>query len=585
MQVLEAYINRTMVKFNLPLSVITFFLLVNFFNTGCNNASEKSLNEKKVKAKLDSAENLTIRAPDSALAFYKEIVSTEKELNPEQLLKVKMGMAECRFSTGEQLEAIKDIQELEKQAVLKKDTSEILKILILGGNFYIKRDQNNESRKVFERGLKHAVAVGDQRYIIRFRQGLATSLFGLNQFPRAIKEFKKVLSEAQILNDSDVLAVTYQNIALVYYHKKDYETSIDYQRHALTYNRKGIQSESYAEMLNNLGAYYSSTDRVDSALQCYLASERIHRGLKNPQGIIRTRFNQANIKLKQRKLKEAEIEFISILEEVKKYNITVGEFYVLNSLSEVKELQGNYPLALALFDSSLNHLLKNNMKYLGTNIVSNRVNLIKNKLRLDTNHIEYKKQREYELQFAVASDDSVLKQLKKEIYPSKALTKKESESKVSDKTWKLTFIGFTSTLLISLLIWQIRKKRVSSPADALKGHTTWSEFPERFKILFEEEFIWKNPACTPSMLSKKLSIDVDMLNQLCSFYFDQAAQEVINKRRISFACQQLDNDHQQMPSMDDLAREAGFEHTSQFYKAFLSITGMQPYEYWNKKTE
>lgn len=413
------------------------------------------------------------------------------------MLHAKLGVAESRFLTGKQLEAIKEVQLLEKDAVQRKDTAQLLRILILGGNFFIKRDQHEESRKVFERGLKYAVKFGDQQHIIRFRQGLATSLFGLNQFPGAIKEFKKVLSEAQILNDSDVLAVTYQNVALVYYHKQDFETCIDYQRHALTYNRKGIKSDSYAEMLNNLGAYFSAANRVDSALQCYFASESIHRILKNPQGVIRSKFNQANIKLKQKKLAEAEKEFINLNTEVKKYDITVGEFYVLNSLAEVKELQGKYSIALVLYDSTLNHLLKNNMKYLGTQTLSSRLNLIKQKMKLDTNHIAFKNQRSYEAQFAVATDDTVLSQFKKETYPTKSKIKSVSENQKSSYDWVYYLTGLSALIITLVLVRKRHKKQPINIQKFLEENPKFIHFQTSMNQMLDEEFLWKDPDCPP----------------------------------------------------------------------------------------
>lgn len=564
-----------------------YFLTALLSLLSCNNDQEEIQHENRIKARLDSAEFLSVRAPDSAILLYKELLTNKQELDADQLIKVKLGIIEARFLTGQQLEAIKEIQVLEQDAERRKDTAQLLKILILEGNFFIKRDQNEESKKVFERGLKNALALRDQRHIIRFRQGMATSMFGLNQYSSAIKEFKKVLSEAQILNDSDVLAVVYQNVALVYHQKQDLETCIDYQRHALTFNRKGIQSDSYAEMLNNLGAYYSSANRVDSALQCYLASERIYRGLKNPQGIIRSRFNQANIKLKQKKLNEAEKEFLSLMDEVKKYHITVGEFYVLNSLAEVKELQGNLSLSLTLFDSSLNHLLKNNMKYLGAQVMPSRLKLIKEKMKLDTNHLEFKKQQEYEIQFAATNNDSLLKQFKQDTHASKNNIKKQVQSNSTNYDWIFWTIGLSSLIGIGVVVKRRKAKASSQLTDIssneLGGKTVAGDFEEKLTQLFNNEQLWKDPNCTAGLIASKLQIDEATLQKLCSQRYKQSISEIVNKRRIDFACQQLNAANQHLPSLEDLAKESGFESTTHFYKAFTSVTGMQPHEYWEKR--
>ncbi len=555
--------------------------------SACESKTGKSDTEKENDSRIAKAKSFLNSAPDSSFQLYSEVLKDSSQLTELQLVEVLLGVAETRFALGGHDEALNEVKQIEADPFVVADTTLMLKVLVMKGNFYSRREQNEDARKAFEKGLRLATAINDARHIIRFRLGVATSLYGLNKFNSALTEFKKVLSEAEIQNDSDVLAVTYQNIALIYSYQKDASTTaIDYQRHALTFNRSGIHSDSYAEMLNNLGAYYGANDQVDSSLQCYLASERIYRKLKNPQGIIRSKFNQANAKLRQKKYKESEVEFLGLLQEVRKYKITTGEFYVLSSLSEVKEFQGKYREALMLLDSSLFHLIKNNMNRLGGQLMETRKQLIRDKLKLDTTNKEWSKQKYFETSFLTAADDSVLLSLKKAKATAKRENVKSTTPEQSYKDWIYPVLCI-SGLLVLLIIWMKYKSNSSIQSNKQVELITLKSDNYRGVLVgfLEEEFLWKDSDFTSLQLAEKLKLDPIAGDKISYDLFNKSLQELINEKRIEHACRIFDSSSQRIPSMDAVAKECGFENTSRFYKAFASITGMQPTEYLNSRNQ
>ena len=164
-------------------------------------------------------------------------------------------------------------------------------------------------------------------------------------------------------------------------------------------------------------------------------------------------------------------------------------------LAEVKELQGKYSIALVLYDSTLNHLLKNNMKYLGTQTLSSRLNLIKQKMKLDTNHIAIKNQRSYEAQFAVATDDTVLSQFKKETYPTKSKIKSVSENQKSSYDWVYYLTGLSALIITLVLVRKTHKKQPINIQKFLEENPKFIHFQTSMNQMLDEEFLWKDPDC------------------------------------------------------------------------------------------
>ncbi len=103
---------------------------------------------------------------------------------------------------------------------------------------------------------------------------------------------------------------------------------------------------------------------------------------------------------------------------------------------------------------------------------------------------------------------------------------------------------------------------------------------ERLKAIIENDKIYLNKELTLPLLARELHTNRTYLTNMFKAEFNTGFTEVINRYRISEACNILKNTPKEQITIEQIAELAGFHSKSAFNKAFKRFKKTTPSEYW-----
>lgn len=103
---------------------------------------------------------------------------------------------------------------------------------------------------------------------------------------------------------------------------------------------------------------------------------------------------------------------------------------------------------------------------------------------------------------------------------------------------------------------------------------------QRLKTKIENDKIYLNKELTLPLLARELHTNRTYLTNMFKVEFNTGFTEVINRYRISEACNILKNTPKEQITIEQIAELAGFHSKSAFNKAFKRFKNTTPSKYW-----
>ncbi|RMG81410.1 MAG: tetratricopeptide repeat protein, partial [Bacteroidetes bacterium] len=153
-----------------------------------------------------------------------------------------------------------------------------------------------------------------------------------DQLNKAIEFYNKSLKIDKLRNDKQSMALTYNNIAVIYLSLGKIEDALNYLSQAL----KSYESIDYKEgmslVYNNIGAIYQKQNDYQNAKKFYLKSIQIDSALKRIKPLISTYSNLGLITLEEKDTLNAKKIFSKALSFADETSYLQGKALVLNNL-------------------------------------------------------------------------------------------------------------------------------------------------------------------------------------------------------------------------------------------------------------
>ncbi len=178
----------------------------------------------------------------------------------------------------------------------------------------------------------------------------------LGEFEVALKYLNQALNEAEKLNDYEVIADVYRNMAIVKYYTSNYENALECSKKALEYALKSGNYDLLANSYNVIGVLYSTMGMHDEALHYYKKYLEISQKLGNYDYISKA-YNNIFVAYKSKgdfqKGKEYYIKSFEIALKIgNPRDLALG----YNNMAVIEAQDGSFPKALEYMEKSVKYL-------------------------------------------------------------------------------------------------------------------------------------------------------------------------------------------------------------------------------------
>lgn len=553
----------------------------------CNpKQNQEQANSLSIKQQLHIADSLFEKSGTQAIPNYRTLYHQLEAVKPKDRILVVCRLAECWHDKGQYDSAHALLNQVLQAETIIKDSVSLLTIRLTKAQLHQDLEQVDSAEANYLKCLNIAEKLKLRELRFKATFGLANAYSSQNKIGQSQQLYFKLIPEAIELKDSSNLAFIHQNIAFNYQLKGKNKDAIRYYLLAKEYLANKPSSLAYAEILNNLGTCYSASNILDSALNNYIASELIFRMKNNKTGIMRSVFNQANIKQKQGKLKEAESDYFRILKDARLFQIKIAEGYVLSELAMIRFRQKNYKEAVKLIDSSFNFLINNDIVARGHQILDNREEIITNAVGKNKNHHWWKEQEAMRAQINNPSEDSLLVN-SESVGPNRL---KFAQVKTNKKQpWDKFLIPLLALFAVSLLVvffvlprlmankntkQEVNPEQLAQQALALEN---------RLLYLLEKDKKWKSAKFTSHTFAQEIGIPKLHLEAVIQHLWGISIERLILQYRVNYASELLDDPASAWMNSEQIAASCGFNSVTSFYKGFVAITGMQPIDYQKRQ--
>ncbi len=288
-------------------------------------------------------------------------ILTLKELPIRDFLSSKLLEVRILIRLGELEEANVTIQSVLPKAREFGDDLIIVDILLCQSELHWRFSDLDESIQILKEIKKflddideniYTKAEIDQRKEAYYRNGGIIDWYKGN-LDKALEQFQQSLSILETLDDKQGIAITLNNLGLVYRSKGNIHEAIDYHKQSLTFIDTSSDDRIHASILNNLGVAYQTQGDHETALDYQLRSLAIKEKIGNKQDIALSMIN-LGVNCRMQGLLNQALEYYQqaqgIFEELgDKKNIAL----ILNNLGDVYHLKGDLNLALEYNQESL----------------------------------------------------------------------------------------------------------------------------------------------------------------------------------------------------------------------------------------
>ena len=160
--------------------------------------------------------------------------------------------ASAHIAVSEKEEALREIEEAEKQFVLLND--KLGQSQALHGRAKLKNNEGqlDEALDLFHRAMQLSDSIGDNRMIARILVSAAGPEIDKGRFPAAMTHLTKALQLATASGDDSARARAFHNLGDVYAEQRNYDIAMDRYRQALALKKRLQDRSGIANTLNSM---------------------------------------------------------------------------------------------------------------------------------------------------------------------------------------------------------------------------------------------------------------------------------------------------------------------------------------------
>src|SRR5690625_187945 len=223
------------------------------------------------------------------------------------------------------------------------------------GTAYLSAGFYQKGLETYLKMLDLAEETGEDRMKLGITINLGNSYRSLGDLPLAIDSFLDVLSQAEEQQDTLVIALALNNLASINTHQQNYELSREYLQRALELN---IASGNVRNQLTNhisLGVLYRELQNFEETFRNFQDALQLATDFEILLPQTQILYNLGTLYLAFDRLDQARDYFEESLKLSRENNYRSGIYFNEYHLGRVYEKMGDYPHALELYRSALQH--------------------------------------------------------------------------------------------------------------------------------------------------------------------------------------------------------------------------------------
>ena len=270
-------------------TVLFFFLYCPAQNLdSLRNAANKELRSaEKAKLYLLLAEQTVNFNPDTSVLYARKGLEFAKSAKEEiSVIRAEYFLAVYNYKTGNLDSILYFTRKNTPKLLDNKDEETLLSNYInLEGNYYMRTNQQKEALERFYHALSVADRSGDPLGKIKGHTNIGFAHMELNQFEKAITEFK---TAAQLMQQHNLnrYATVYNNLASCFGSLGELDSAKKYVSLGITTAKKNNDLVSEANGLNILGTLYNEKKQYRDALQVFIRAREIREKIGDPFFIV-----------------------------------------------------------------------------------------------------------------------------------------------------------------------------------------------------------------------------------------------------------------------------------------------------------
>jgi CHAT domain-containing protein len=143
--------------------------------------------------------------------------------------------------------------------------------------YYLKNNDAEEMYRLLEIASGYAAKSTDSELHIRILTGLGLASWNLGKFTESIKYLDQAAKLSQKKNQTHLLALAYENLAVSYAARADFQQALDYYGKALRIFEDEKNPHALAYVYGNMGVTYERMGDIENAMTLYEKSLEIHK--------------------------------------------------------------------------------------------------------------------------------------------------------------------------------------------------------------------------------------------------------------------------------------------------------------------
>ncbi|MBN2663290.1 MAG: tetratricopeptide repeat protein [Bacteroidales bacterium] len=219
-----------------------------------------------------------------------------------------------------------NIDSLKHELTVKNDRKSTICFQI--AHLYNDQFENDSAIKYFLIALENT---NNTREKAKIQQDLGISYFHKNDFQKSLENFKLSLDNSILIQDDSSIAKNYSNLGVIYDYLGAYDMAIENYLKSLIIFEKLNDTQSKSKIYNNIGIIYQNRGIIDSALSYY------DKALK-----IRQKYNSPLIEIAS-----TYVNFGSAYESIEKYELALQNYFKALHIFKNQNNQRYFSLCLS----------------------------------------------------------------------------------------------------------------------------------------------------------------------------------------------------------------------------------------------
>jgi tetratricopeptide (TPR) repeat protein len=439
------------------------------------------------------------------------------------------------------------------------------------GDYQKANEYNFNALRIFE-------SLRNQLQIARVNLSVGTVYSLLKEKEKALEYMETALDTFREINDLRGQSISLTNLASIYRQTGDTQKALNSYQQAVAIDKETNDLQGISSNYNGIGEIYFSQGDFNTAMGYYLRSLDIKKSTSDKSGEGDVYVKIASVRRQQGQLSEA-IRYLkmglSLFEETgelsKKRN-------TLEMLAGTYEQAGDYKTALPLFkeasflkDSLINVEKAVNIalleeKYLNEKLEYENLSL---KYRNDLQHARMESKKRLMNAYLLALFLSAV-----------AMVVIFVQLRKKNRAFRVLYQKNVDLIKKEHQIRTMKNQLEQEPIERIASSIPEEERQRLIKRLertMESEKVFTKPNLTIEKLAKKLNTNRTYLSQVINEEYQMKYSDYINKQRVNEAMLLLSNlEKSSRFSIEAIAREAGFNTTSNFNSVFKKHAGITP---------